>query len=73
MCREFDKDRLVIAIDCCVTAGVIGTVAAKCSFVVFAYLFPGPVISGHPVVVQNSLIVPYTRFTCSNSANAKIT
>lgn len=34
------------------------------------YLFPGPVMSGHPDVVQNSLIVPYTKFTCSNSANA---
>lgn len=27
-------------------------------------------MSGHPDVVQNSLIVPYTKFTCSNSANA---
>lgn len=27
-------------------------------------------MSGHPEVVQNSLIVPYTRFTCSTMAKA---
>lgn len=35
------------------------------------YLLPGPVMSAHPVVVQNSLMVPYTRLTFSKSANAK--
>lgn len=32
------------------------------------YLKPGPVMSGQPVMVQNSDIVPYTRLIWSNNA-----
>lgn len=43
----------------------------KCDMLQSTYILPGPVISAHPVVVQNSLMVPYTRLTCSKSASAE--
>jgi len=36
------------------------------------YLSPGPVISGHPDMVQNSEMVPYTRLIWSKNAIAEI-
>lgn len=41
------------------------------SEVKYIYLCPGPVISGHPDIVQNSLTVPYTKLTWSKRAIAR--
>lgn len=38
---------------------------------IYKNLSPGPTISGHPVAVQNSEMVPYIRFTLSKIAIAR--